>query len=205
MATHMATHIYTDGIDYQSVQINRLQDKASPAHKSPLDTIRSWWLLSKKNITAGRQITLKKGVRIAMCKTGTLTIGDYCLFHDNCWLLLTMPHPIVHIGKWVHVGRNTIIAGKNKIFIGDYTIIAPNCYIIDHEHGFAPSNVILNQRSTLKEVNIGRDCYLGTGCIVLAGIQIGDGAVIGAGSVVTRNIPARQVWGGNPAHYIKER
>ena len=116
-----------------------------------------------------------------------------------------MPHPRVQIGRWVFVGMNTVIACKNSIQIGDYTIFAPNCYIVDHEHGFAASDVILNQSSVLKTVLIGRDCYFGTGSIILGGVTIGDGAIVGAGSVVTGDVPAYEIWAGNPARFIRKR
>ncbi len=100
---------------------------------------------------------------------------------------------------------HTIIASKNFIKIGDYTVIAPFCYFIDHEHGFSPDDIILNQRSILKETKVGRDCYFGTGSVVLGGVTVGDGAIIGAGSVVTQNIPPYEIWAGNPARRIKRR
>ncbi|MFH0883261.1 MAG: acyltransferase, partial [bacterium] len=85
------------------------------------------------------------------------------------------------------------------------TIFAPRCYVIDHEHGIQGSDLIHNQKSSLKEVHIGRDCYFGTGAIVLGGVSIGDGAIIGAGSVVTRDVPAGEIWVGNPAKFVRNR
>ncbi|KDE39243.1 hypothetical protein ADINL_2372 [Nitrincola lacisaponensis] len=40
--------------------------------------------------------------------------------------------------------------------------------------------------------------------MILPGVEIGDGAVIAAGSVVTKNVPAGVVFGGNPARFIKD-
>lgn len=190
---------------FSNVVIKRSKDKASPSNLRIRDRLRSWWLLRNPRIRKGEHITLKEGVEISICETGSLTIGENSFFHARCWLLLTKPKPQVEIGKWVFVGRNTIIAAKNQVKIGDFTVIAPNCYIIDHEHGFSKNDVILNQKSVLKETVIGRDCYLGTGCTVLAGVTIGDGTVIGAGSIVTKDIPPYQIWAGNPARYVKDR
>ncbi|AFB31660.1 MULTISPECIES: LbetaH domain-containing protein [spotted fever group] len=39
----------------------------------------------------------------------------------------------------------------------------------------------------------------------MPGIKIADGAVVGARSLVTKNIGAYEIWGGNPAKLIKKR
>lgn len=44
---------------------------------------------------------------------------------------------------------------------------------------------------------------IGGGCIILAGVTIGENSVIGAGSVVTRSIPANCVAVGNPCKVIR--
>ena len=40
---------------------------------------------------------------------------------------------------------------------------------------------------------------------MLQGVTIGDGAVVAAGAVVTKDIPAGEVWGGVPAKFIRKR
>jgi acetyltransferase-like isoleucine patch superfamily enzyme len=47
--------------------------------------------------------------------------------------------------------------------------------------------------------------FLGRRSTVLQGCRIGRGAVLGAGSVLTKSIPAFEVWAGNPARKIGER
>jgi len=41
--------------------------------------------------------------------------------------------------------------------------------------------------------------------VIVPGVTIGEGAVIAAGAVVTRDIPACAVAGGNPARVLKYR
>lgn len=55
------------------------------------------------------------------------------------------------------------------------------------------------------EVHIGKNVFIGINTIIANAVNIGDGAVIGAGSIVTKDIPAGEVWAGNPARFIKKR
>lgn len=40
--------------------------------------------------------------------------------------------------------------------------------------------------------------------LIVNAVNIGDGAVIGAGSIVNRDIPAGEIWAGNPARFIRK-
>ena len=55
------------------------------------------------------------------------------------------------------------------------------------------------------DIIIKNDVWIGANCIILDGITIENGAVIAAGSVVTKNVPAYAIVGGNPAKIIKYR
>jgi acetyltransferase-like isoleucine patch superfamily enzyme len=44
-----------------------------------------------------------------------------------------------------------------------------------------------------------RGASIGANATVLCGLVIGEGAMVGAGSVVTRDVPAGELWVGNPA------
>lgn len=39
--------------------------------------------------------------------------------------------------------------------------------------------------------------------LITKGVKIGDRAIIACGSVVTKDVPAGEVWGGNPAKKIR--
>lgn len=52
---------------------------------------------------------------------------------------------------------------------------------------------------------VGNDVWIGQNVTVMPGICIGDGAIIAANSVVTKNIPAYHIAGGNPCRIIKKR
>ncbi len=52
---------------------------------------------------------------------------------------------------------------------------------------------------------IGHDVWIGYGALIMPGVRIGNGAIIPACSVVTGDVPAYTVYGGNPARLIRER
>ncbi len=52
---------------------------------------------------------------------------------------------------------------------------------------------------------IGHDVWIGYHSVIMPGVNIGNGAIIAANSVVTGDVPAYHVYGGNPAQCIKAR
>jgi virginiamycin A acetyltransferase len=52
---------------------------------------------------------------------------------------------------------------------------------------------------------IGNDVWIGYESLIMPGIKIGHGAIIAAKSVVTKDIPPYNIFGGNPARLIRPR
>ena len=55
------------------------------------------------------------------------------------------------------------------------------------------------------DTRVGHDVWLGYRATVMPGITIGDGAIVASASVVTRDVPAYAVVGGNPAATLRFR
>lgn len=56
------------------------------------------------------------------------------------------------------------------------------------------------------KLTIGNDVWIGANTIILPSCRnIGNGVVIAAGAIVTKDIPPYEIWGGNPAKFIKKR
>ena len=53
-------------------------------------------------------------------------------------------------------------------------------------------------------VTVGDNVWVAANCTLVAGISIGDNSLIAAGSVVTKDVPPNQIWGGVPARFIKD-
>lgn len=55
-----------------------------------------------------------------------------------------------------------------------------------------------------KPVRICAGSFIGADSIILKGVTIGTQAVVGAGSLVSNDIPPREVWTGNPASFRRK-
>lgn len=82
--------------------------------------------------------------------------------------------------------------------------ISNHVTFITHDGGTRVFRENERYKSVIKygRITIHENCFIGSGTIILPGVEIGPNSVIGAGSVVTRNIPSDVVAAGNPAKII---
>jgi galactoside O-acetyltransferase len=104
--------------------------------------------------------------------------------------------PEVVIGNNVQINGYTFIYGGGGVEIGDGVMIGANSVISSVSHRPTAAQ---RQDLTLARVKLGKSVWLGAGCVVLPGVEIGENSVIGAGSVVAKSIPANVVAVGVPA------
>ena len=107
----------------------------------------------------------------------------------------------IHLEKNVFINSGCHFQDQGGIFIGEGTFIGHNVILATLNHDMNPYT-----RADIhpKPIHIGKRVWIGSGAIVLPGVTIGDNSVIGAGSVVTKDVPADCVYGGNPAKFIKK-
>ncbi len=96
----------------------------------------------------------------------------------------------------------TIYVGKNTVF-GDDVFLLTGKHLSreEAERSGLPHHHVPDSG---RDIRIGRDCYLGSGVIVIGPVSIGDGAVIGAGAVVTKSVPAGAFAAGVPARVVSK-
>lgn len=138
--------------------------------------------------------------------TGELIIDkDATLIVKGCFSVYSGSSIAINKGASLILGNGYInqdskIRCREKIVIGDGTIISENVHIRDSDtHSILNSNHVKT-----KPVYIGKNVWIGVGVTILKGVTIGDGAIIGAGSIVIDSIPDRCLAVGNPARVIKE-
>lgn len=106
----------------------------------------------------------------------------------------------------LYIGKYCSIANEVTIFLGgnhrpDWVTTYPFNSIPD----FSEYKNITGHPATKGDVIIGNDVWIGLKSTILSGVKIEDGAIVAAGSVVTKNIGPYEIWGGNPAKFIKKR
>jgi len=109
----------------------------------------------------------------------------------------------------VLVGADTIIrpfVTVDRGTSGD-TVIGNDCLLMAHVH--VGHDVVIGRRVQIAPhasiggcVIIGDDVKIGMGATIKPGVTVGDGARIGMGAVILRDIPANEVWVGNPARKV---
>lgn len=105
-------------------------------------------------------------------------------------------------GTFVNNGA-TIIADKGSVVIGKRCLIGTNFTVYDSDfHGIKVEDRFSSDYETI-DVRIGDDVFIGSGVTILKGVTIGDGAIIAANSVLVKNVSALEIWGGNPAKFLK--
>ena len=119
------------------------------------------------------------------------------------------------IGKNCNICSHCLV--ENKVSIGDNVTIKSGVQLWDgitiEDDVFIGPNVTFtndkNPRSKqflaeYPETIIKKGASLGANATILPGLIVGEYAMIGAGSVVTNNVPAGEVWVGNPAKFLRK-
>lgn len=111
----------------------------------------------------------------------------------------------LRIGDGVKMSNVTLFTTKS-ITIGSQTLLGGGTRIYDTDfHSiYAENRLNGNTNIASADVVIGRKCFIGSNVLILKGVTIGDEVVVGANSVITHDIPSREIWAGNPAKMIKK-
>jgi maltose O-acetyltransferase len=95
---------------------------------------------------------------------------------------------------------------QSGVVLGDDVIMGPDVKIFSRNHRFDdPGQAVASQGKQQRSVVIGDDVWIGANVVVLPGVTVGDHAILAAGAIVTRDVPAWAIVGGNPARFIKDR
>lgn len=111
-----------------------------------------------------------------------------------------------HIGSNVKIYTNNIGTEPYLISLADNVTIAGGVHFVNHDVSvFNMARFLgIDERCVDKvgSIEIRDNAFVGAFSILMPNIVIGRNSVIAAGSVVTKDIPDNEVWGGVPARFI---
>lgn len=125
---------------------------------------------------------------------------------DQKTILSVASNALLEVGDFCGISNATIIC-KEKVKIGQHVKLGGSVKIYDtdfHSLDYLERSISKTDTPINKPVEIGDHCFIGAHSIILKGITIGAKSIIGAGSVVTKSIPDGEIWGGNPAKFIRK-
>ena len=164
------------------------------------------WLRHPKKIKIGDGVIVDDGALLDAKGEDNegITIGNNC--YIGRYSVLSCKNGDITLGDYANLSTFCNISSNAKISIGEKTLLGPHTAIFATAHNIDDTSTdILDQGFTAQGVEVGRNCWLGSGVSVVDGITIGDGVVIGAGSVVTKNLPDNAIAHGVPAKVVKKR
>ena len=108
------------------------------------------------------------------------------------------------IGSKVSIGSCCFVAsGKGGVVIGDHSMIGHGSSIVSVNYRYDSLDMPISmQELTSKGVSIGRNVWMGSGCVILDGSNIGEGVIVTPNSVVSGKIPDNSIVQGNPARVV---
>jgi len=125
-------------------------------------------------------------------------------------------HSFEHYVRYLDKKRKDV----DKLIIGNYCSIGSGAVFMmagnqGHRTDWVSTfpfhfqaNIFKNSKNPYKKSGdtiIGHDVWIGSEAMIMAGVTIGSGAVIASRAVVTKDVEAYAVVGGNPAEVIKYR
>ncbi len=180
--------------EQEKMQRGELYDATHPELLEKLFATRDK-LFELNNILRPSQIAERESLlREIIATTGekfNIVSPFYCDYGSN-----------IHLGENFFANFNCVMLDEAPITIGDNVLFAPNVSLYTAGH---PTDV--ERRNEWVEyawpITIGNNVWICGGVTITPGVTIGDNSIIAAGSVVTRDVPANVIAGGNPCKVIR--
>jgi acetyltransferase-like isoleucine patch superfamily enzyme len=156
------------------------------------------------SISLGKSINFKGKVEIRAVNGANIYFED-CVRLDKDVRIVATNHALVTFSQGADIGCYSIFNRGTNFFVGQNTLVAGFCYFQTSNHKIEPGRIIKDQGYTHHEITIGAGCWIGGGCLVLAGAKIDDGCVIGANSLVNSHLKTNSIAFGSPARVKRKR
>jgi galactoside O-acetyltransferase len=150
----------------------------------------------------GRTVRIRKPERCS--------IGAHSIIDDFGYISCAL-----RVGRYTHIGAQAVVIGGDAyVEIGDFVNIAPGCRLIASSHDFAEGGLTgpaipaeYSAPAIVSYVKIADHALLGTGTVVLPGVEVPEGLATGAYTLLTPKIKLEPwtLYVGVPARPLRAR
>jgi len=121
--------------------------------------------------------------------------------------LLTFIHSSAYVAPSVKIGAGSVIMPLSAISAG--ARIGSNCLLmpgstVGHNSSLANHCHLAAQSCISSFVKLNTGVHIGLNATVGDGLEMGRFSTLGMGSVLLEDVPEKQIWVGNPAHYLRD-
>ncbi|GAB3089418.1 acyltransferase [Isoptericola nanjingensis] len=152
-----------------------------------------------------------------LCRERGYVLGERCFVSEQA----SVTNEVLELGDRTYVAAGAYVSGslragrdctlnpytvvRGDVRLGDAVRIGSHTSVLGFNHSTDPDTEVHRQPLTSAGITVGDDVWIGSHVVVLDGVAVGDKAVLAAGAVVTKDVPAGAVVGGNPARLIRWR
>lgn len=162
-----------------------------------------WWIRNLINpffTQVSKGVIVRKHSRLDIVPFNIFSIGTNSIIED--FSVVNNNVGFVTIGNDTIIGLNNTIIGP--VSIGNKVMFAQNIVVSGLNHSYQDITLASrNQPCKTSLITIEDEVWIGANVVITAGVTVGEHSVIAAGSVVTKDVEAFTVVGGNPAKVLK--
>ncbi len=148
----------------------------------------------KGSIIIGKNVTINSSLNSNPVGLSTQTI------------LFAYPNSRIKIGNNTGIS-NSLLCAMREIVIEEDVRLGGGTQIFDndfHAIRYLERIQVPDNNISIKPVCIKKGAFIGCNCIIGKGVTVGERSILAAGSILTKSIPPDEIWGGNPATFIKK-
>lgn len=114
----------------------------------------------------------------------------------------------MHIdGRPRYIARTVSFDDFNRVYLSERDVISGDVRFLTHDYSLTTALLSIGEKLELdiakvKDIHVGRNCFIGARSFILPGTVLGDNCIVGAGSVVRGNYPPHSLIIGNPAAIV---
>ena len=135
----------------------------------------------------GNGITIEPGTRIF--NSANISLGENVYIGHDCFIDGYHVGSGLDIGDDCWIGPGCYIHAAGGVKIGKNTGIGPHVKMLTSYHDmFQKGTPVIENEIKFKGIEIGEDCDIGMGVMLLPGAKIGRGCIVEAGAIVREDL-----------------